>query len=134
MVIPLHQPYEVLCFYVPSLHVLYCRTVFQTLVEQMAACFHPSALCHILRIYSCIAKWLHYFFEHSHCSWFRLRDESTDNWPPPFFTVLTNWLLGRFVLRVYLQFHWWASQNRTPENLKWRDIVLVQNLLKKSLF
>ena len=27
------------------------------------------------------------------------------HWPPAVFTVITNWLLGRFVLRVYLQFH-----------------------------
>ena len=27
------------------------------------------------------------------------------HWPPAVFTFLTNWLLGKFVLRVYLQFH-----------------------------
>ena len=55
--IHLRQPYEVLYFNFPFLHLLYWKTVFLALVEQMVAGFYPSALLPFCQIY----KWLHYF-------------------------------------------------------------------------
>ena len=40
--IHLHQPYEALCFHLPSLHLLYWGTVFLTLF--MVDRFHPLSL------------------------------------------------------------------------------------------
>ena len=55
---------------------------------------------HVHQIY----KWLHDFF------WGILAIHDSvyggSHWPLAVFTVLAIWLLGRFVLRVYLQFHY----------------------------
>ena len=73
--------------------LLYWETVFLALFEQIVAGFHPSALLPCLPNLSMassfilfpVTRWMH--------------------WSPAAFTVLTNWLLVRFVSRVYLQFH-----------------------------